>query len=93
MALINQFQQAVGTVTYDRFEASLAMYQQQFAQEEFWTQKQYLIWFHGKDIQKAMQQQKSQYISLSAFFDWAFNQLDVNQYPDLLELQNRIEQL
>ncbi|MHC5755348.1 MAG: hypothetical protein ACYTXF_32845 [Nostoc sp.] len=92
-ALINQFQQAVATVTLDRFEQSLAVYQQQFAQEEFWTQKQYLIWFHGKDIQKAMQQQKSQYISLNAFFDWALNQLDVNQYPDLIELQNRISPL
>lgn len=92
-ALINQFQQAVATVTLDRFEQSLAVYQQQFAQEEFWTQKQYLIWFHGKDIQKAMQQQKSQYISLNAFFDWALNQLDVNQYPDLIELQNTISPL
>ncbi len=90
MALINQFQQAVGTVTQERFVESLGVYQQQFTQEEFWTQKQYLIWFHGKDIQKAMQQQKSQYISLNAFFDWALNQLDINQYPDLIELQNRI---
>lgn len=92
-ALINQFQQAVGTVTLDRFQQSLAAYQQQFTQEEFWTQKQYLFWFHGKDIQKAMQQQKPQYISLNAFFDWVLNQLDVNQYPDLIELQNRINPL
>ena len=92
-ALINQFQQAVGTVTLDRFEQSLAVYQQQFAEEEFWTQKQYLIWFHGKDIQKAMQQHKSQYISLKDFFDWALNEIDVNQYPDLIELQNRISSL
>jgi hypothetical protein len=83
----------VRTVTQDRFEASLAVYQQQFAQDEFWTQKQYLIWFHGKDIQKAMQQRESQYISLNAFFDWALNQLDVHQFPDLVELQSRIEQL
>ncbi|MEH2313605.1 MAG: hypothetical protein V7K35_19890 [Nostoc sp.] len=93
MALINEFQQAVGTVTLDRFEQSLAVYQQQFAEEEFWTQKQYLIWFHGKDIQKAMQQHKSQYISLKDFFDWALNEIDVNQYPDLIELQNRISSL
>jgi len=92
-ALINQFQQAVGTVTLARFQQSLAVYQQQFTQEEFWIQKQYLIWFHGKDIQKAMQQQKPQYISLNAFFDWVLNQLDVNQYPDLIELQNRINPL
>ncbi|WP_407891508.1 hypothetical protein [Scytonema sp. NUACC26] len=52
-----------------------------------------MIWFHGKDIQKAMQQRESRYISLNAFFDWALNQLDVHQYPDLVELQSRIEQL
>ncbi|MEA5514714.1 hypothetical protein [Nodularia sp. UHCC 0506] len=91
--LINRFQKAVGTVTPDRFEQSLAVYQQQFCQEEFWTQKQYLIWFHGKDIQKAMQRQKSQYIALDKFFDWALNQIDVNQYPDLIELQDRISSL
>jgi hypothetical protein len=91
--LINQFQEVVRTVTQDIFEASLAVYQQQFAREEFWTQKQYLIWFHGKDIQKAMQQRESRYISLNAFFDWGLNQLNINQYPDLIELQSSIEQL
>ena len=93
VALINQFQEAVETVTQDRFEQSLAVYQQQFAQEGFWTQKQYLIWFHGKDIQKAMQRQKSQYIALDAFFDWALRQIDINQYPDLVELQNIIGEI
>ena len=56
--LINQFRQVVEQVTQDRFEESLAEYQQQFAQEKFWEQKDYLIWFHGKDIQKEMQRQK-----------------------------------
>lgn len=93
LRLINQFQQAINTVTQDQFLESIAVYQQQFSQPKFWFDKQYLIWFHGKDIQKAMQQQQSQYISLNAFFDWALNQLDVNQHPDLVELQNRITSL
>nr|WP_258560584.1 hypothetical protein [Cylindrospermopsis raciborskii] len=67
--------------------------QKQFAQEEFWTQKQYLIWFHGKDIQKAMQRKKAEYIGLDNFFDWALNHLDINQYADLIELRNRISSL
>ncbi len=91
--LINQFQQAMETVTQNRFEQSLAVYQQQFAQKGFWTQKQYLIWFHGKDIQKAMQRQKSQYIALDTFFDWALSQININQYPDLVELQNLIREI
>ncbi len=91
--LINQFRQAVETVTLDRFEASLANYQQQFSQSEFWSQKQYVIWFHGKDIQKEMQKQESQYISLKEFFNWAANQLDIDRHLDLRELRSKIEQL
>ncbi|BAZ13342.1 hypothetical protein NIES4071_51810 [Calothrix sp. NIES-4071] len=93
LMLVNQFQQAISTVTQDRFLASIAAYQQQFSQPNFWSDKQYLIWFHGKDMQKAMQQQQSQYISLNAFFDWALNQMDINQHPDLIELQHRIASL
>ncbi|PSF36054.1 hypothetical protein C7H19_15035 [Aphanothece hegewaldii CCALA 016] len=40
LELIYRFRQAVDTVTPENFEASLARYQQQFAQEEFWTQQQ-----------------------------------------------------
>jgi len=91
--LINQFRQAVETVTLDGFEASLASYHQQFSQSEFWSQKQYVIWFHGKDIQKEMQKQESQYISLKAFFNWAAHQLNIARHLDLRELRSKIEQL
>ena len=91
--LIKKFRKAVDKVTQERFEESLAKYQQQFSSEEFWVSKQYLIWFHGKDIQKEMQRQQSQYISLSNFFVWGVTQIDINQHPDLRELQTKIEQL
>jgi hypothetical protein len=93
LELINQFTQAVESVTPENFEARLDAYQQHFIQEDFWVQKQYLIWFHGKDLQKEMQRQEPKYISLSSFFDWATAQVDVNQHPDLMELRTRIEQL
>ena len=93
LGLINQFRQAFEAVTPENFEASLVTYQQQFSQEEFWVQKQYLIWFHGKDIQKEMQKQEPNYISLASFFDWAITQLDITQYLDLMDLRTRIEQL
>ncbi|VXD25255.1 DUF4435 domain-containing protein [Planktothrix paucivesiculata] len=99
LGLINEFRQAVETVTTEKFEDSLAMYQNQFEQENFWTQKQYLIWFHGKDIQRQMemqkqlQQQKHHYISLTKYFRWGINNLDFTQHPDIMELRSRIEQL
>ncbi|MFM6059585.1 MAG: hypothetical protein ACKPBT_15805, partial [Microcystis aeruginosa] len=68
-------------------------YQNQFEQEDFWQKKQHLIWFHGKDIQKQMQRQEPNYISLRHFYNWAINQLDINQHLELKELQTKIEQL
>jgi hypothetical protein len=93
LELINQFRLAVESVTPEKFEDNLVSYQQRFNQEEFWTEKQYLIWFNGKDIQKEIQRQDSKYISLNSFFDWAIRKLDINQHPDLIELRTKIEQL
>jgi hypothetical protein len=93
LELINQFRLAVESVTPEKFEDNLVSYQQRFNQEEFWTEKQYLIWFNGKDIQKEIQRQDSKYISLNSFFDWAIGKLDINQHPDLIELRTKIEQL
>lgn len=68
LSLIANFQKSVKNVNQDRFEESLSYYQKLFSQDKFWEQQQYLIWFHGKDLQKAMQKQESQYIALSHFF-------------------------
>lgn len=67
LELVDQFRQASESVTAENFEVSLNSYQQHFIQEDFWTQKHYLIWFHGKDVQKEMQRQEPKYISLSSF--------------------------
>ncbi|MBE9198738.1 MULTISPECIES: hypothetical protein [unclassified Nodularia (in: cyanobacteria)] len=94
MRMIMQFRQAVETVTPESFETSLAKYQNQFNQAEFWQNKQYLIWFNGKDIQKMMQKEEPRYISLNkGFFPWAITQLDISQHSDLMELRTKIEQL
>lgn len=94
LEMISEFRQAVETVTPEEFENRLNLYHQQFDQKEFWTEKQYLIWFHGKDIQKEMHRQKNNYIALNQnFFDWAIQNLDINQHPDLIELRDKIRTL
>jgi hypothetical protein len=91
--LITQFREVVDDIKTEKFEENLDKYQEQFTQEEFWRQKQYLIWFHGKDIQKQMQKQEPKYISLDHFFAWAIANFEIDQHPDLIELQGIIEQL
>ena len=101
LLLINEFKNTVAEVTIDKFEESLDRYLQLFNQEEFWQQNQYLTWFNGKDIYKVMhkisQDKKrpynSSYISMYDFSKWAINNIDINQYPDLMELRSKIELL
>lgn len=98
LELIENFRQAVNTVTPDNFETSLQTYQERFGDDNFWDQQQYLVWFHGKDIIKQMQRTENNYPSLKKrkgedFLNWAVDELDFNQYPDLLTLKNKIESL
>jgi hypothetical protein len=96
--LVTEFVEAVAVVTPETFEASLVKYRNQFSEVEFWSGKHYLIWFHGKDIQKMMQTQKPNFPPLKTkndndFFNWAVSQLDITAYPDLMNLRERIQQL
>ncbi|MGC9503176.1 hypothetical protein [Baaleninema sp.] len=91
--MVDRFRQAALSVTPENFQHRLTFYQHDFSQDEFWEANRYLIWFHGKDLQKEMQRQRSHYISLSSFFEWAIDRLDLTQHPDLMELKARIEEL
>lgn len=95
LQLVNSFRQNVESITPELLETRIDFYCQLFSQEEFWSQKKYLIWFHGKDLQKQMQRQEQQYISLSSssFIEWMLPQINLTQHPDLLELRNRLEAL
>lgn len=91
--LINSFRQSLDVVTHQLFEQSVEKYQNYFSQPAFWANREYLIWFHGKDLQKMMQRQQQNYISLDEFFKWAVQAIDVSKHADLVELSQQIEQL
>ncbi|GAB4283278.1 MAG: hypothetical protein Fur0025_13090 [Oscillatoriaceae cyanobacterium] len=91
--IIEPFCRDVEAITGTRFESSLAQYLAQFAAPDFWHNKAYMIWFHGKDIQKQMQRENNKYIPLDKFFNNWVAQLDISLHLDLLELQSKLEQL
>lgn len=91
--LIDNFRQSLGTVTHQLFAESVEKYQNHFSQSAFWENREYLVWFHGKDLQKMMQRQQQNYISLDEFFKWAVQSLDSRKHADLVELSQQIEQL
>jgi hypothetical protein len=91
--LIKQFKDSNKRVTEDDFKKSVGQYKALFSDSDFWSAKQYLNWFHGKDIQKAMQRENSQYISLEDFFEPAINKFDPTHFNDLMEFKEKIEKL
>lgn len=97
--IIEPFRRQVDAITVSGFEESLDKYLAEFAAPDFWHNKGYMIWFHGKDILKEMHRQNNRYISIDDFFEEWFkqeewvNQLDITRYPDFIELQSKLEQL
>ena len=83
-----------GTETSNVSEASLLegyqRFSAMFSASEFFDQAEYLIWFHGKDIKKAMQRLRPNSISLQHFFGWAVECVDWNQHADLCQLADEV---
>lgn len=91
--LIKEFKRATDSLTVEKFETAIAKYKTAFNQPIFWEAKQYLVWFHGKDMQKEMQKQESNYISLEDFFVSVLQNFDFEQHDDLKQLRKKIEEL
>lgn len=99
LKLIEDFREVASPVNQENFQHKLNEYQTQFEEDKFWTEKQYLIWFQGKDIfremYKQMQRQGHNYLSL-----WklvrnreAIANLDITQHPDLMELKTKLREI
>jgi len=74
-------------------ESLLECYQRfsvRFAASEFVDCAEYLVWFHGKDLIKAMQRLRPNAISLQHFCGWAVEHVDWNQYADLRQLAAKV---
>jgi hypothetical protein len=91
--LIKDFRGNIEQITEDRFNRALDKYNNMFSSKPFWDQEKYLIWFHGKDIQKAMQKENHRYISLDHFFSLSMNYFDFRNHKDLVELHEKIKTL
>jgi hypothetical protein len=88
--LIESFERVTKGVSEKLFDQQVEQYLNQFGLPSFWEHRDYRIWFHGKDLQKAMQRSRPDRISLKHFFSWAVDQVAWGEHPDLLELAEKI---
>ncbi|MDB9529013.1 hypothetical protein PN498_23675 [Oscillatoria sp. CS-180] len=86
--IVEEFRQQIVNVNLENFDQNVQGYRTLFGDGGFWESKDYLVWFHGKDIQKAMQIKQPNSISLQkSYFDWAISRIDFSRHPDLEELK------
>jgi hypothetical protein len=89
-ALVTAFSEATGQVTGARLGEKYQTYIDRFSAARFLSDAEYLVWFQGKDLQKAMQKARPNSISLDHFLAWAVDTVDWTQHADLGELANKL---
>jgi len=88
--LVSDFCGQVGQVSEARLLESYERFSEQFSSPHFAQRDDYLVWFHGKDLMKAMQRRRQNAISMGSYCGWAVKRLDWTQYADLRELSGKI---
>lgn len=99
IALQANYGQATSQVSTTDLRVSAKQFQEKFHQGNLQT---WLVWFHGKDWLTRLRvninafcHQHNMVVQFekTAFNEWAVNQVDTTNHPDLLELVTIIEQL
>ena len=81
--LVREFTDATAQVSEAKLVENYKRFFGRFSAVTFLSQGEFLIWFHGKDLQKAMQRLRRNSISLKHFFAWAVDNLDWTQHADI----------
>ena len=88
--LVTCFIEDARKVSTERFEREVDCYAKRFLASNFWERRDYLIWFHGKDLKASMQKLRPNHISMNHFCSWAVEHLAWPEHADLRELADRI---
>jgi hypothetical protein len=95
--LISEFEDSANSISIEDFDKILKDFKDRFDAESFWQNNEYMIWFHGKDLQKAISHQfeiqKIKIGSWDSYFTYAMENIDfVNKFPELKEFQQIVIQ-
>lgn len=88
--LVESFRSTVDGVDVATLTLRAAEFRARFRDQGFWQQGAYAVWFHGKDLKKAMQKRRPAGISIDHFLGWAVERLEVDKHPDLVQLGDRL---
>ena len=84
--LVESFQIQLQNVQSHRLEEYVKDYHKRFTNQDFLKNREYLIWFHGKDHLAQLCQHLAPNFPRRHYADWAAEHLDVSRHPDLQQL-------
>jgi hypothetical protein len=92
--LVENYLNDTSQISIRKLEEKAIEYQECFSKEEFYLLGQHLIWFHGKDLLKAVCRKLSLQFPFpcSSYTSWAVEQLDLTAYPDFSDLKQQCDQ-
>jgi hypothetical protein len=91
--LTRHYLEQISSISIERLETEAENFRLEFSQIEFYEQRQYLVWFHGKDLLKVISRNLGGNFSSKTYVSWGVKHLNIQNHPDLLELQIRCNNL
>jgi len=90
--LLLSYQNELNSISIESFELILNQFINQFDEELFWINQKYMIWFHGKDLQKAISLQlahnKIRLESWEKYYEFAINNTNfIEKFADLQQFR------
>jgi len=89
--LVDDYLRASGGISPPALAERAEGHRALFLAEAFYDERGWEVWFHGKDLRKAMQRARPDGFSLKAFCEWAAGRIEWEAYTDLSELVERVK--
>lgn len=86
LELVEAFRRQVQPIEPAQFQEYAETYRQQFGQDDFFVERRYLVWFHGKDYLTLLCQRLAPNFPRNHYERWAAENVDPKKYPDLQQL-------
>ena len=84
--LVKQFEKKTEDINEEHLRQSVEKYHEKFLDDKFMKNKEYISWFHGKDLLYHLCKKISPSFPRKRFSEWAVAHIDIKKYPDLQEL-------
>jgi len=91
--LVNVFLSETKDISIEKLNNIARDFLQRFSTEEFFDSNLYINWFHGKDLLKSIFNVLKFQPLYGLYIDWGLNNLNFCNFPDLLSLKQKCDEL